>query len=93
MSEKDKNSTADKSVDISLDMKQVAIAAFATGLIVGIIVTGAIFMTTGVSEDIDSNQDSSQDDINIEYSPETENGSPEEIDAQESGLITEEYSN
>lgn len=93
MSGKDKNSTASKSVDISLDMKQVAIAAFATGLIVGIIVTGAIFMTTGVSDDIDSNQDNSQDDINIEYSPATSDNTSEEISVQDSELITEETSN
>lgn len=55
--ETDNKPSNEKSVDISLDMKQVAIAAFATGLVIGVILTGAIFMTTSVSDDIEDNGD------------------------------------
>ena len=58
------NEDKEKSVDISLDMKQVAIAAFATGLIIGVIITGSIFVLTNVSEDI--NQDENPEDVSLE---------------------------
>lgn len=58
------NEDKEKSVDISLDMKQVAIAAFATGLIIGVIITGSIFVLTNVSEDI--NQDENHEDVSLE---------------------------
>ena len=53
----------DKTVDISLNMKQVALAAFSTGLIIGIILTGAIFISTNLVEDLDTDQ-TNQLDVN-----------------------------
>lgn len=64
MSDNKDQAKGEKSVDISLDMKQVAIAAFATGLIIGVIITGTIFVLTNVSEDI--NQGENTEEISAE---------------------------
>lgn len=71
MSDNKDHVKGEKSVDISLDMKQVAIAAFATGLIIGVIVTGTIFILTNVSEDInqgENTQGASYEPVNLEIS-------------------------